>query len=54
LHYSDWCADPHNQRKPMAWKGLSAVALRQAVLEWTRDTVAAFVTQGTAPLAVQV
>jgi hypothetical protein len=54
LHYSDWWADPHNQRKPMAWKGLSAVALREAVFSWTRDAVAAFVAQGTAPLAVQV
>lgn len=54
LHYSDWWADPHNQRKPMAWKGLSALELREAVFQWTRRTVAAFVAQGTTPLAVQV
>lgn len=54
LHYSDWWADPGQQHKPAAWKALAWPDLRTAVWQWTRDTVARFVAQGTPPHAVQV
>lgn len=54
LHYSDWWADPAHQNKPTAWKALGWSDLRTVVWRWTRDTVAAFVAQGTPPVTVQV
>ena len=54
LHYSDTWADPAHQTKPAAWKGLPFDALARAVRGFTRETVAAFVAQGTPPYMVQV
>ena len=54
LHYSDWWADPANQRKPAAWQGLSGEKLQERVRSYTHQTLQAFVSQGTAPAWVQV
>lgn len=54
LHYSDWWADPGKQRKPAAWDRLQFDGLVLAVHDFTRETVAALVDQGTPPFAVQI
>ena len=54
LHYSDWWADPGKQRKPIAWDPLSFEDLTSAVHDFTQQTVAALVSQGTPPYAVQI
>ena len=54
LHYSDTWADPGHQTPPAAWRGLAFAALADSTERWTRDVIAAFVAQGTAPVAVQI
>ncbi len=54
FHYSDFWADPANQRKPAAWKDLTGEALEEAVYTYTRDTLKAFEAQGTLPDMVQI
>jgi arabinogalactan endo-1,4-beta-galactosidase len=54
LHYSDWWADPGKQRKPAAWDALPFDGLVSAVHDFTQQTVAALVAQGTPPYAVQI
>lgn len=54
LHYSDTWADPAHQTPPAAWQRLAFAALADSTEHWTRDVIAAFVSQGTAPEAVQV
>ena len=54
FHYSDWWADPGKQYKPTAWANLSFDALQDAVYDFSRATVAALVSQGTPPAAVQI
>jgi len=36
FHYSDWWADPANQKKPKAWEHLSVEELKAAVYEYTK------------------
>jgi arabinogalactan endo-1,4-beta-galactosidase len=54
LHYSDSWADPGKQPTPEAWSHLKHKQLVAQVFEYTRDTIAAFVQQGTSPEMVQV
>lgn len=54
LHYSDWWADPANQKTPEAWAGLSPAGLTERVEEYTAQTLQEFVDQGTPPAWVQV
>lgn len=54
FHYSDWWADPGQQHKPAAWKGLSVEQLRQAIAGHTKDVLSALKTAGVTPKWVQV
>jgi arabinogalactan endo-1,4-beta-galactosidase len=54
LHYSDTWADPAHQSIPKAWRTKSHAELVQAVLAWTRDTIAAFGAAGVLPDMVQI
>ena len=54
LHYSDWWADPGHQIKPALWRSMDLATLELAVQNFTRNTVAALVAQGTPPAAVQI
>lgn len=54
LHYSDTWADPAHQTPPAAWRGLPFATLADSTERWTQEVIAAFVAQGTAPLAVQI
>src|SRR5437899_4348217 len=53
-HYSDSWADPGKQTIPAAWRGKSHAELVQAVLDYTRDTIARFREAGVLPDMVQV
>ncbi len=54
FHYSDTWADPAKQFIPKAWEGKSHAELAQAVLEYTRETIAAFGEAGVFPDMVQI
>lgn len=54
FHYSDFWADPAQQRKPKAWEDLSRSQLEEAVYQYTRDTLLALDAQGTLPDMVQI
>jgi arabinogalactan endo-1,4-beta-galactosidase len=54
LHYSDTWADPAHQTTPKAWRTKSHAELVQAVLAWTRDSIAAFEAAGVLPDMVQI
>ena len=53
-HYSDTWADPGKQFIPKAWEGKTHDELVQAVHDYTRDTVKAFVDANAAPDMVQI
>jgi arabinogalactan endo-1,4-beta-galactosidase len=53
-HYSDTWADPGKQYCPKAWEGKSHDELVQAVYEYTRDTIKAFVHADVLPDMVQI
>jgi len=52
-HYSDTWADPGKQFIPKAWKGKSHAELVQALEDYTRDTIRAFLQAGVLPDMVQ-
>lgn len=54
LHYSDTWADPSNQQTPDSWSTFSKLGLREAVYDYTRNTIQEFVDQGTPPAWVQI
>jgi arabinogalactan endo-1,4-beta-galactosidase len=54
LHYSDWWADPANQKVPAAWQNLSQAGLVEKVHDYTAETLAQFVDQGTPPAWIQI
>jgi len=54
FHYSDFWADPANQRKPAAWENLDFKRLREAVYAYTKDTLQAFEKEGLLPDMVQI
>ncbi len=53
-HYSDTWADPGKQFLPKAWEGMSHTQLVKAVLEYTKQTTAAFREAGVLPDMVQI
>lgn len=53
-HYSDTWADPGKQFIPKAWEGKSHEELVEAVFEYTRDTIRAFIDANAAPDMVQI
>lgn len=54
FHYSDWWADPGQQHKPAAWKGLNLAGLKKAVADHTADVLNALKAAGVTPKWVQV
>jgi len=54
FHYSDWWADPGQQRKPKAWEQLDFAGLERAVYEYTRDTLLTMKREGVLPDMVQI
>jgi arabinogalactan endo-1,4-beta-galactosidase len=54
LHYADDWADPQHQPTPLAWQKLRHPQLMEAVLNFTRDTLAQFRQQGVLPNIVQI
>lgn len=54
FHYSDFWADPGQQRKPKAWEKLDSEQLRDAVASYTRDTLLALEKKGLLPDIVQI
>jgi arabinogalactan endo-1,4-beta-galactosidase len=54
FHYADSWADPGKQPIPKAWKDKSHAELVTAVLEYTRDTTAAFRDAGVLPDMIQI
>ncbi len=54
FHYSDYWADPANQRKPKEWEGLSFEELEHAVFDYTKDTLLSLKKEGLLPDIVQI
>lgn len=54
IHYSDYWADPEQQRKPCAWEGLSYEELKDAVYGYTKEVLETLDRQGCLPDMVQV
>ena len=54
FHYSDYWADPANQRKPKDWENLSFIELEEAVYTFTRDTLTKLKEEGLLPDMVQI
>lgn len=54
FHYSDYWADPGQQRKPKAWENLSFEELKEAMFSFTRDTLLAMKEEGVLPDIVQI
>ena len=54
IHYSDFWADPENQRKPLAWARLSGKELEKAVYEYTLETLRTMKKEGCFPDMVQI
>ncbi|MDE6289978.1 MAG: glycosyl hydrolase 53 family protein [Muribaculaceae bacterium] len=53
FHYSDNWADPRKQYVPARWKGLSRDSLAQAIHDYTKNTMQAFIDRGVCPDMVQ-
>ena len=54
FHYSDWWADPGQQHKPAAWKGLGLTDLKKAMADHTKEVLNALKSAGVTPKWVQV
>ncbi len=54
FHYSDWWADPGNQRKPKAWEHLKGEELERAVYSFTKETLEVLKAEGLLPDIVQI
>lgn len=54
FHYSDWWADPGQQHKPAAWKGLGINELKKALANHTTEVLNALKAAGVTPKWVQV
>lgn len=54
FHYSDFWADPGQQRKPKDWENLSFKELKEAVFSYTRDTLTALKEEDVLPDIVQI
>jgi arabinogalactan endo-1,4-beta-galactosidase len=54
IHFSDWWADPANQKIPVTWSGLSQDKLVRQVSSYTSSVLARLNRQGTSPSWVQI
>lgn len=54
FHYSDFWADPANQKKPKEWENLSFSELEEAVFSYTRDTLLRLEEEALLPDMVQI
>lgn len=54
FHYSDFWADPGQQKKPKAWENLTGEALEEAVYTFTKETLEALKAEGVMPDMVQI
>lgn len=54
FHYSDWWADPGQQRKPKAWENLHGTELEEAVYTYTIKVLCALKEAGAMPDMVQI
>lgn len=54
FHYSDFWADPGQQRKPRAWESLTYEELKEAVYQYTMEVLLALQQEGCLPDTVQV
>ena len=54
FHYSDWWADPGQQRKPKAWENLHGTELEEAVYTYTKKVLCALKEAGAMPDMVQI
>ncbi len=54
FHYSDFWADPGQQRKPKDWEKLSGRELEEAVFSYTRDVLLTLQAEGVLPDIVQI
>ena len=54
FHYSDFWADPGQQKKPKAWEKLNFEQLQNAVYSYTRDTLLTLQERGLLPDIVQI
>ena len=54
FHYSDTWADPGKQAKPSAWANFTFEQLKETLYNYTRDSLLAFVEQGTVPQYIQI
>ena len=54
FHYSDFWADPGQQRKPKAWEKLDFAQLEKAVYQYTRDMLLTLRERGLLPDIVQI
>lgn len=54
FHYSDWWADPGNQKKPLEWNDLNGEDLNKAVYDYTKTVLLELDKNGTYPTMVQI
>lgn len=54
FHYSDWWADPGNQRKPKEWENFTVDQLEEAVYQYTKECMEALDAAGAYPDMVQI
>jgi arabinogalactan endo-1,4-beta-galactosidase len=54
FHYSDYWADPQQQNKPLAWKDLDFISLKDSLKIYTKRVLFALKEQGTLPEMVQI
>jgi arabinogalactan endo-1,4-beta-galactosidase len=54
FHYSDYWADPQQQNKPLAWKDLDFISLKDSLEIYTKRVLFALKEQGTLPEMVQI
>lgn len=54
FHYSDWWADPNNQKIPAAWQGATAEVLADSVYVHTYNVLSALRNAGITPEWVQI
>ncbi len=54
FHYSDWWADPKNQKKPAAWKSISFNQLVDSIYTYTFNVIKAFDSLDVLPDMVQI
>ena len=54
FHYSDIWADPGNQSKPAAWNGISGLALKDSIYNYTKNVITTLKNHNLLPDMVQI